>query len=89
MKANEVARQAFAMPLAHPAYPRGCEVSLAGRVSMDLLALDLRQLPDARVGEEVVLWGPELPAERVAAAAGTISYQLTCGLTRRVLFVEG
>ena len=76
-------------PSGTPLLLRGREVPLAGRVSMDLLALDLRQLPDARVGEEVVLWGPELPAERVAAAAGTISYQLTCGLTRRVLFVEG
>ena len=76
-------------PSGTPVLLRGREVPLAGRVSMDLLALDLRQLPDARVGEEVVLWGSELPAERVAAAAGTISYQLTCGLTRRVLFVEG
>ncbi len=75
-------------PSGTPVLLRGREVPLVGRVSMDLLALDLREVSDARVGEEVVLWGPELPAERVAAAAGTLSYPLTCGLTRRVLFVE-
>ncbi len=75
-------------PSGTPVLLGGREVPLIGRVSMDLTALDLRQAPDAQVGDEVVLWGPELPAERVAAAAGTISYQLTCGLTRRVLFME-
>ncbi|HUB90078.1 MAG TPA: alanine racemase [Dyella sp.] len=63
-------------------------VSLIGRVSMDLITLDLRDAPEARVGDRVVLWGPELPVETVAAQAGTISYDLTCGMTRRVLFVE-
>jgi alanine racemase len=63
-------------------------VPLIGRVSMDLITLDLRHAPDAKVGDRVVLWGPELPVEIVAAQAGTISYDLTCGMTRRVLFVE-
>lgn len=76
------------VPSGAPVLLRGCEVLVAGRVSMDLLALDLRGVPGARVGDEVLLWGPELPAERVAAQAGTISYDLTCGLTRRVLFVD-
>ncbi|HET6633271.1 MAG TPA: alanine racemase [Rhodanobacteraceae bacterium] len=62
--------------------------SIAGRVSMDLAAIDLRQAPAARVGDAVTLWGPRLPAETVAAHAGTIAYDLTCGVTRRVLFVE-
>jgi alanine racemase len=61
--------------------------ALAGRVSMDLIAIDLRAAPEARVGETVTLWGPALPAERVAEAAGTIAYELTCGITRRVRFV--
>lgn len=64
---------------------RSCTV---GRVSMDLLAIDLRGLPNARVGDPVLLWGPGLPVEEVAAAAGTISYELTCGITRRVRFIE-
>ncbi|HET7301250.1 MAG TPA: alanine racemase C-terminal domain-containing protein, partial [Oleiagrimonas sp.] len=63
-------------------------VPLIGRVSMDLVTLDLRDAPTARVGDRVVLWGDGLPVETVAAHAGTISYDLTCGMTRRVLFVE-
>ncbi len=55
---------------------------------MDLITLDLRRAPAARVGDTVTLWGPELPVETVAAHAGTICYDLTCGMTRRVLFVE-
>jgi alanine racemase len=63
-------------------------VPLIGRVSMDLITLDLRDAPAANVGDRVTLWGPELPVETVATHAGTISYDLTCGMTRRVLFVE-
>ena len=61
---------------------------IIGRVSMDLLTLDLRNAPDARVGDVVTLWGPPLPAEIIARHANTISYELTCGVTRRVLFTE-
>jgi len=64
------------------------EVPLIGRVSMDLITLDLRGAPQVKVGDLVTLWGPELPVERIAAQAGTISYDLTCGMTKRVLFVE-
>jgi alanine racemase len=63
-------------------------VPLIGRVSMDLITLDLRTAPDARVGDRVMLWGPPLPVEQIASQAGTISYELVCGMTRRVLFVE-
>lgn len=63
-------------------------VPLIGRVSMDLITLDLRDAPAAKVGDRVTLWGNDLPVETIAAASGTISYDLTCGMTRRVLFVE-
>ncbi|MDE2154415.1 MAG: alanine racemase [Xanthomonadaceae bacterium] len=63
-------------------------VPLIGRVSMDLITLDLRGAPAAKVGDRVTLWGPGLPVETIAAHAGTIAYDLTCGMTRRVLFVE-
>jgi len=63
-------------------------VPLIGRVSMDLITLDLREAPRAKVGDRVTLWGSDLPVEQIAAQAGTISYDLTCGMTRRVLFVE-
>jgi alanine racemase len=66
----------------------GIRVPLIGRVSMDLMTLDLRGVPNAKVGDEVLLWGPELPVEEIAAAAGTISYELTCSITRRVRFIE-
>jgi alanine racemase len=71
-----------------PVLVNGTSASLIGRVSMDLITLDLRNVPHARPGDRVVLWGEGLPVETVAAAAGTISYDLTCGMTRRVLFVE-
>ena len=71
-----------------PVLVNGRVAPLVGRVSMDLITLDLRGVPEARVGDKVTLWGEGLPVETVAASAGTISYDLTCGMTRRVLFVE-
>lgn len=71
-------------PNGTPVLVNGLEVPLAGRVSMDLITLDLRSQPQARVGDPVVLWGKGLAADRVAAAAGTISYELFCGITGRV-----
>lgn len=62
----------------------GVRVPLIGRVSMDMLTVDLRNLPNANIGTEAVLWGNGLPAEEVAAAAGTIAYQLVTGVTGRV-----
>lgn len=62
-----------------------------GRVSMDMLAVDLTHIPDARVGSEVVLWGQSsngtvLPIDEVAASSGTVGYELMCGVTARVNF---
>ena len=58
--------------------------TLAGRVSMDMLAIDLADHPEATVGTPVTLWGRGLPVETVAAHAGTIAYELLCGVTGRV-----
>ena len=55
-----------------------------GRVSMDMLACDLTGLPGAKTGSPVVLWGEGLPADEVASAAGTVSYELFCALATRV-----
>jgi alanine racemase len=71
-----------------PVLVGGNRAAIVGRVSMDLIAIDLRAVPEAQVGDRVVLWGRGLPVEEVAAQAGTISYDLTCGMTKRVLFVE-
>lgn len=75
-------------PAHTPVLVNGRRARLAGRVSMDLLTLDLRGHDHARPGDPVTLWGAGLPIEEVAAHAGTIAYDLTCGLTRRVRFVE-
>ena len=61
---------------------------IIGRVSMDLMTIDLRGQPDARPGDPVVLWGNGLPVDSIAEAAGTIGYELTCSVTRRVRIVE-
>jgi alanine racemase len=71
-----------------PVLVHGRRVALAGRVSMDMISLDLRAVPDARVGDPVTLWGPELPVEEIAQRAGTVAYELLCGLTQRVRFVH-
>ena len=77
------------VPSGTPVLVNGRRVPLIGRVSMDLMTLDLRSQPAARVGDPVQLWGPELAVEVIAAAAGTIGYELTCSITRRVQFIEG
>ncbi|WP_441344465.1 alanine racemase C-terminal domain-containing protein, partial [Pseudomonas sp. MWU12-2115] len=55
-----------------------------GRVSMDMLAVDLSRLPQAGIGSRVELWGPQVPIEKVAACAGTISYELMSAVMPRV-----
>lgn len=71
-----------------PVLVNGAQAAIIGRISMDLITLDLRRASNACVGDTVMLWGPQLPAEVIARHAGTISYELTCGVTRRVLFAE-
>ncbi len=66
----------------------GERVSLIGRVSMDLITLDLRGQPHARPGDPVVLWGRGLPIEELARGAGTIAYELVCRVASRVKFTE-
>jgi alanine racemase len=75
-------------PTGTPVLLNGERVPLVGRVSMDMITLDLRGQPAARLGDPVTLWGPDLPVEEVAAAAGTIGYELLTGITGRVLMEE-
>ena len=72
-----------------PVLLNGQRVPLVGRVSMDMITLDLRGCPGARVGDPAILWGAGLPVEEIAEAANTIPYQLLCSVTARVDFVEG
>jgi alanine racemase len=71
-------------PSGTPVLVEGRPAPLAGRVSMDMIAVDLAGHPAAAVGARVVLWGEGLPIEQLAARAGTIGYELLCGLAGRV-----
>lgn len=57
---------------------------IVGRVSMDMLTVDLREAPNARIGALVELWGNEVPVDDVAQMSGTIGYELICALAHRV-----
>jgi alanine racemase len=71
-------------PSGTPVVIDGRPAALVGRVSMDMLCVDLREQPRAQPGDPVVLWGEGLPVETVAELAGTISYELLCGVGARV-----
>ena len=62
----------------------GARAPLTGRVSMDMLAVDVSGLSGVRVGTPVVLWGEGLPVEEAAQHAGTIAYELLCSVSPRV-----
>jgi len=62
----------------------GQRAPLAGRVSMDMLAIDVSGIQGVRVGTPVVLWGAGLPVEELARRAGTIAYELLCSVSQRV-----
>jgi alanine racemase len=55
---------------------------------MDMITVDLANVPDARVGTPVVLWGEGMPIDDVAVSAGTVGYELMCALAPRVPVVE-
>ena len=71
-------------PTGTPILVNGQRTRTLGRVSMDMLGVDLSEVADAEVGSRVTLWGEGLPVEEVASAAGTISYELLCALAARV-----
>jgi alanine racemase len=75
-------------PTGTPVLVRGRECPLIGRVSMDMLEIDLTEAPDAKVGDGVTLWGEGLPVERIAEAAGTISYDLLTRVAGRLQVVD-
>jgi len=69
-----------------PVLVNGQRVQLLGRVSMDMITVDLREQANAAVGDEVTLWGEGLAVEEVADYASTIAYELLCSVTSRVRF---
>lgn len=66
----------------------GRRTRTVGRVSMDMIAVDLELIPEAHVGTPVTLWGDGLSCDEIATAAGTVSYELLCALAARVPQVE-
>ncbi|WAR45840.1 alanine racemase [Methylomonas rapida] len=71
-----------------PVLVNGQRVPLIGRVSMDMITVDLNSQPNAQPGDPVTLWGDGLPVEEIARHADTIPYTLLCGITQRVRIVE-
>ena len=74
-----------------PVLVNSIRTQTVGRVSMDMLAVDLTEIEDVQIGTEVVLWGKSstgtvLPIDEVAASSGTVGYELMCGVTARVPF---
>lgn len=76
-------------PHGTPVIVDGVRTTLVGRVSMDMMTVDLTPIANARVGSKVTLWGDGLPVDEVAHAAGTIGYELMCALAPRVRVMEG
>jgi alanine racemase len=67
-----------------PVLINGIHVPVIGRVSMDMITVDMRKCSGAVINDEVILWGDGLPVEMIADKAGTIGYELLCGVTQRV-----
>jgi alanine racemase len=71
-----------------PTWVRGYMAPIVGRISMDMMTIDLTQCPGVKEGDSVELWGRYIPVERIARSAGTIPYELLCQMTRRGFFVS-
>jgi alanine racemase len=71
-------------PTGTPLLVNGKRTRTVGRISMDMIAVDISDIPEAYIGSPVTLWGEGLSADEVAAACGTVSYELLCALAPRV-----
>jgi alanine racemase len=75
-------------PTGTPVLVEGERVTTVGRVSMDMICVDLGNVPRARIGSSVELWGTNLPVDEVALSAGTVGYELLCAVAPRVPMAE-
>ena len=71
-------------PTGTPVLVNGRRTRIVGRVSMDMITVDITDMPQAGIGTPVTLWGEGLSADEVGASAGTLSYELLCALAPRV-----
>lgn len=76
------------VPDGTPVWANEQRLPLVGRVSMDMLTVDLTDAPGVDVGAEVELWGKHIAVDEVAEAAGTVGYELLCALAARVPVAE-
>lgn len=67
-----------------PIWVEGARSKIVGRVSMDMITIDITDIPQANLGSKVELWGQNIPVEEVAKACKTLAYELFTRLTRRV-----
>jgi alanine racemase len=70
-------------PNGTPVLIKGQRVGLAGRVSMDMISIDVTDIDDVQLGDEVILWGEALTANEVASHAGTVGYELLTRMPER------
>lgn len=77
-----------ATPDGTPTFVEGKVAPIAGAVSMDMLTIDVTDIPDAKIGSVVELWGKNIPINEVATHCQTIGYELMCALALRVPVVE-
>ncbi len=75
-------------PTGTPVLVNGKRARTVGRVSMDMICVDISDIPEAYIGTPVTMWGEGLSADEVGAAAGTLSYELLCALAPRVPVAE-
>jgi alanine racemase len=75
-------------PTGTPVLVNGRRTRIVGRVSMDMITVDISDIRDAGIGTPVTLWGDGLSADEVGASAGTLSYELLCALAPRVPVAE-
>jgi len=71
-------------PTGTPVLVNGIRTRIIGRVSMDMLHVDLSGIENAGVGSPVIFWGKGMPVDEIAQSAGTIGYELLCSLTQRI-----
>jgi len=73
-------------PNGTPVLVNGVRCPTVGRISMDMMSIDLRHCPQAQIGDQATLWGEKLPIEEIAQNSNTIAYELFCHITQRVKF---
>lgn len=76
-------------PNGTPVLVNGKRTTTTGRVSMDMIAIDLSAIPNPKVGDKVTLWGDELSVDEIAEFTGILSYNLTCSVAPRVSMTYG